>query len=108
MSAESNIVGWKNLIMKKKRNVSVNVGYNCAGDTYSSDLKMEKIENQVVINAILELGPEPFSSCKMNISKKIKYRSYPKWYISHLNEKYEQEREITSIPDIVAKIMNSC
>jgi hypothetical protein len=81
-------------------------------------LNVEEIENQKLIDTVLELGPDPFSTfrayfksldgwggkrddqLKISFKGGLKYRSYPTWH-----EFPEPEREISPLPDIVNKIM---
>lgn len=80
----------------KQKEISVVVGYDQCGNDVNIKLQIEKIDNQKVIEAVLELGPDIFSTYKSYIGedqdmtkkgcflvlfeKEITYRSYPKWY----------------------------
>jgi hypothetical protein len=84
----------------QKRKLFMSVGCDRAGDSYDVEIKIERIDNEKVIDVMLKVGPEMFNTFRIH-KKIIKYRDYPTWY-----EHPKPVKEMTPVPDIVSKIMN--
>ncbi len=83
----------------KEESISIHIrqGHNGCNDVSAADLKFEKVVNQRLINAVLELGCETLSSCKITICDRIGYRSHPRGH--EILDKYNQPS------GIIAKIV---
>lgn len=73
----------------KKETIHIYLKTHKSEDISCADLKLEKIKDQKLIDAVLELGPEPLSSCQIEIYDRIGYRSYPR-HSKYQGDKYDQ------------------
>jgi hypothetical protein len=96
-------------ISLKESYPSVIVGYDGVSESYDTNLQMEIINDQDVINVMLKVGPGPFSTFRSYIGPdsddanrhefyvecktRIKYRSYPTGHVFPEIEREEFMRQ---------------